>query len=169
MTDKADQYQTQNAVKDNLIQILQDIISEQEQKIETLENHIKGRVRTHHNPAKPSSIARLFEAVQVAHKETNRIHQMWLDADNERVKFKTQVWQLEKKLREAKTFIVELQTASSVGVLLLFFQSNNKAALQSPIFNPLWERIKSLVLWVSVRCTKAGAQTHCATPLDPPL
>ena len=169
MTDKADQYQAQNAVKDNLIQILQDIISEQEQKIETLENHIKGRVRTHPNPAKPSSIARLFEAVQVAHKETNRIHQMWLDADNERVKFKTQVSQLEKKLREAKTFIVELQTTSSIGVLLLFFQSNNKAALQSPIFNPLWERIKSLVLWVSVRGTKAGVQTHCATPLDPPL
>lgn len=46
MTDKADQYQAQNAVKENLIQILQDIISEQEEKIETLENHIKGRVRT---------------------------------------------------------------------------------------------------------------------------
>ena len=32
-----------------------------------------------------------IEAVQVAHKETNRIHQMLLDADYERVTFKTQV------------------------------------------------------------------------------
>ena len=91
MTDKADQYEAQDAVKENLIQILQDISSEQEEKIETLENHIKGRVRTHPNPAKPLSIAKLFEAVQVAHKETNRIHQMWLDADYERVKFTTRL------------------------------------------------------------------------------
>lgn len=162
MTDKADQYQAQNAVKDNLIQILQDIISEQEQKIETLENHIKGRVRTHPNPAKPSSIARLFEAVQVAHKETNRIHQMWLDADNERVKFKTQVSQLEKKVREAKTFIVELQTASSEGVLLLFFQSNNKAALQSPIFN-LFLSEKELSPWF------CGSQFGVLRPASRPI
>ena len=58
----------------------------------------------HPKPAKPSSIAKLVEAVQVAHKEINRIHDMWFNADYERVTFKTQLSDLEKKLREAKTF-----------------------------------------------------------------
>ena len=139
MRDRVEQYQAQNAVKENLIQVLQDVFREQEEKIETLENHAQGRVCTHPNPAKPSSVAKLVEAVQVAHKETNRIHQMWLDADYERVKFKTQVWDLEKKLRKAKAFIVELQIAKSVGVLLFIFSKfvHNKAAFKSPIFNPL--------------------------------
>ena len=96
MKDRVEQYQVQNAVTENLIQMLQDVFREQEEKIETLENHTQGRVRTHPNPAKPSSIAKLVEAVQVAHNETNRIHQMWLDADYERVKFKAQVSELEK-------------------------------------------------------------------------
>ena len=60
---------------------------------------------------------KFVEAVQVAHKETNRIHQIWLDADYQRVTFKTQVSELEKKLREAKAFIIELENAISVVVL----------------------------------------------------
>ena len=54
MRDRVEQYQVQNAVKENLIQMLQDVFREQEEKIETLENHTQGRVRTHPNPAKPS-------------------------------------------------------------------------------------------------------------------
>ena len=96
MRDRVEQYQVQNAVKENLIQMLQDVFREQEEKIETWENHTQGRFRTHPNPAKPSSIAKLVETVQVAHNETNRIHQMWLDADYERVKFKAQVAELKK-------------------------------------------------------------------------
>ena len=75
MTEKAEQYQAQLAVKENLTKMLHDLISKQE-KIEALENHIQGTVPKHPKPAKPSSIAKLVEAVQVAHKEINRIHDM---------------------------------------------------------------------------------------------
>ena len=104
MKEKAEQYQAQLAVKENLIKMLHDLTSEQEKKIETLENHIQGTVPKHPKPAKPSSIAKLVEAVQVAHKEINRIHDMWFNADYERVTFKTQLSDFEKKLREATTF-----------------------------------------------------------------
>ena len=56
--------------------MLHDLISEREEKIEILENHIQGTVLKHPKPAKPSSIAKIVEAVQVAHKEINRIHDM---------------------------------------------------------------------------------------------
>ena len=46
---------------------------------------------------------------------------MWFNADYERVTFKTQLSDVEKKLREAKAFIIELHNASSVGVLLFNF------------------------------------------------
>ena len=39
MKDRVEQYQVQNAVTENLIQMLQDVFREQEEKIETLENH----------------------------------------------------------------------------------------------------------------------------------
>ena len=104
MKEKAEQYQAQLAVKGNLIKMLHDLTSEQEEKIETLENHIQGTVPKHPKLAKPSSIAKLVEAVQVAHKEINRIHDMWFNADYERVTFKTQLSDFEKKLREATTF-----------------------------------------------------------------
>ena len=35
MRDRVEQYQVQNAVKENLIQMLQDVFREQEEKIET--------------------------------------------------------------------------------------------------------------------------------------
>ena len=121
MTEKAEQYQAQLALKENLVKMLHDLISEREEKIETLENHIQGTVPKHPKPAKPSSIAKIVEAVQVARKEINRIHDMWFSADYERVTFKTELSDLEKKLREAKDFIIELQNASSVGVLFFNF------------------------------------------------
>ena len=58
---------------------------------------------------------KLIEAVQVAHKETNRIHQMMQIRREWRLRRKSRSW---KKLREAKAFIIEIQNASSVGVLL---------------------------------------------------
>ena len=39
MRDRVEQYQVQNAVKENLIQMLQDVFREQEETLETLENH----------------------------------------------------------------------------------------------------------------------------------
>ena len=76
MTEKAEQYQAQLAVKENLIKMLHHLISEREEKIEILENYIQGTVPKHPKPAKPSSTAKIVEAVQVAHKEINRIHDM---------------------------------------------------------------------------------------------
>ena len=58
---------------------------------------------------------KLIEAVQVAHKETNRIHQMMQIRREWRLRRKSRNW---KKLREAKAFIIEIQNASSVDVLL---------------------------------------------------
>ena len=39
MRDRVELYQVQNAVKENLIQMLQDVFREQEETLETLENH----------------------------------------------------------------------------------------------------------------------------------
>ena len=70
---------------------------------------------------------KLIEAVQVAHKETNRIHQMVQIRREWRLRRKSRRW---KKLREAEAFIIEIHNASSVGVLLFnFFKSNNRVAL----------------------------------------
>ena len=102
MTEKAKQYQAQLAVKENLIKMLHDLISEREEKIETLENHIQGTVPTHPKPAKPSSIAKVVEAVQVAHKEIEsticgsmQITREW------RLRRNSRIW---KKIKRSKSF-----------------------------------------------------------------
>ena len=54
MRDRVEQYQVQNAVKENLIQMLQDVFREQEEKIETLENHTQAREEFAHTLTRPS-------------------------------------------------------------------------------------------------------------------
>ena len=88
MTDKTSSYKTRHEsqiqMKADLINNLEELIEEQEGKIDELEKRIKGE-----NPAsspynsKASSIKKLVDSINDLHTEKSRIHEMWLSTQSD--------------------------------------------------------------------------------------
>ena len=120
-------HESQLQMKADLINNLEELIEEQERKIDELENRIKGE-----NPAafpvqngKPSSIKKLVDSINDLHREKSRIHEMWLSAqsDLETVKqdhqfdmsrLKAEISELEAKNRKMQAENIKLQNSDQV-------------------------------------------------------
>ena len=119
-------HESQIQMKADLINNLEELIEEQEGKIDELEKRIKGE-----NPAsspynsKASSIKKLVDSINDLHTEKSRIHEMWLStqSDLETIKqehekaigqLKSDVSEGESKNRKLHAENIRLQNSDQV-------------------------------------------------------
>ena len=123
-------HESQLAMKAELIHNLEELIEEQESKIEELEGHIKGTIPSQSlnvTNAKLSSIRKLVDSINDLHSEKSRIHETWLSTQSELETVKQEhketvdnlsddISDLETKLRKAQAENIKLQSSGSSSV-----------------------------------------------------
>ena len=123
-------HESQLAMKAELIHNLEELIEEQESKIEELKGHIKGTIPSQSlnvTNAKLSSIRKLVDSINDLHSEKSRIHETWLSTQSELETVKQEhketldnlsdnISDLETKLRKAQAENIKLQSSGSSSV-----------------------------------------------------
>lgn len=123
-------HESQLAMKAELIHNLEELIEEQESKIEELEGHIKGTIPSQSlnvTNAKLSSIRKLVDSINDLHSEKSRIHETWLSTQSELETVKQEhketldnlsdnISDLETKLRKAQAENIKLQSSGSSSI-----------------------------------------------------
>lgn len=123
-------HESQLAMKAELIHNLEELIEEQESKIEELEGHIKGTIPSQSlnvTNAKLSSIRKLVDSINDLHSEKSRIHETWLSTQSELETVKQEhketvdnlsdnISDLETKLRKVQAENIKLQSSGSSSV-----------------------------------------------------